>query len=51
MCGIAGILALNESGKQYLPKIKSATDALISRGPDSEGFYHHNNVALGHRRL
>lgn len=51
MCGIAGILAFNEQGKQYLSKIKAATNSLIKRGPDGEGFYYHNNIALGHRRL
>jgi len=51
MCGIAGILAFNEEGKQHLSKIKVATGSLIKRGPNGEGFYYHNNVALGHRRL
>ena len=51
MCGIAGILAFNEKGKQYLPKISAATASLIKRGPDGEGIYNHNKVALGHRRL
>lgn len=51
MCGITGILAFNEKGKEYLHKISSATYALLKRGPDGEGIYTHNNVALGHRRL
>jgi asparagine synthase (glutamine-hydrolysing) len=51
MCGIAGILSFDENGKQYLHKISAATYSLIKRGPDGEGIYMHNNVALGHRRL
>lgn len=51
MCGIAGILAFDESGKRYLHKISAATYSLNKRGPDGEGIYIHNNVALGHRRL
>ena len=51
MCGITGIIAFNDQGKQYLNKVSAATYALIQRGPDGEGIYFHNNVALGHRRL
>jgi asparagine synthase (glutamine-hydrolysing) len=51
MCGIAGILAFNENGKQHLEKINAATQSLIKRGPDGEGIYKQGNIALGHRRL
>ncbi len=51
MCGIAGVLAFNDEGKRHLNKISAATHSLIKRGPDGEGIYLHNNVALGHRRL
>lgn len=51
MCGIAGILAFEENGKRHLHKISAATYSLNKRGPDGEGMYIHNNVALGHRRL
>lgn len=51
MCGIAGILAFDENGKRHLHKISAATYSLHKRGPDGEGIYIHNNVALGHRRL
>ncbi len=51
MCGITGIIAFNEIGKRYLPKISSATASLIKRGPDGEGFYTGDIIALGHRRL
>ena len=49
MCGIAGIYSFG--GKELDSKIKSAVDALYSRGPDSNGFFVRDNVALGHTRL
>ncbi len=51
MCGITGILAFNEKGKEHLSKISAATYALLKRGPDGEGIYFDKNCALGHRRL
>lgn len=51
MCGIAGIIAFNESGKKYLSNISAGTYTLLKRGPDGEGFYFDKNCALGHRRL
>ena len=51
MCGIAGILALSEKGISSLDKIESATKCLSSRGPDAEGFYKHERIALGQTRL
>jgi asparagine synthase (glutamine-hydrolysing) len=51
MCGITGIFAFNENGKQHLQKVTAATQTLIKRGPDGEGFFFDNNIALGHRRL
>jgi len=48
MCGIAGYV----SDKKPSPKIlKQMTDRIAYRGPDAEGFYLDNKVALGHRRL
>jgi asparagine synthase (glutamine-hydrolysing) len=44
-------MAFNENGKKYLSKINTATSCLQKRGPDGDGIYTHNNVALGHRRL
>src|SRR4051812_17588185 len=51
MCGIAGIIAFNDKGKTFLPKISDAVYAIQSRGPDGEGLFFHVNVSLGHRRL
>ena len=51
MCGITGIMAFNEKGKQYIKNITAATNSLSKRGPDGEGFYYNKSTALGHRRL
>jgi asparagine synthase (glutamine-hydrolysing) len=51
MCGLTGVYAFNEQGKVFFPKIAAAVNAIIKRGPDSNGEFIHNNVALGHVRL
>lgn len=50
MCGIAGIFNLNEAPASE-PLIKKITSILNHRGPDGEGFFVENNIALGHKRL
>lgn len=50
MCGIAGYI--NLSGEPVSPVIiKRMTDEIAHRGPDGEGQWSEENVALGHRRL
>jgi asparagine synthase (glutamine-hydrolysing) len=50
MCGIAGIFSFNR--RVNLPQtIRCMTNAMAHRGPDSDGFYTNDTVALGHRRL
>ena len=51
MCGIAGIVALNEKGLASLSKIHDAIQCLNKRGPDAHGTFFHNRIALGHTRL
>lgn len=48
MCGIAGFI---NTSKDKNKVIKAMTDKIIHRGPDAEGFYVDNDIALGHRRL
>lgn len=50
MCGIAGIIEKNKKGPSD-KKIKQMIDSISHRGPDDEGTYFKQNVALGHRRL
>ena len=48
MCGIAGFLDSTKGKKKI---IKNMTNRIAHRGPDAEGFYTDEFVALGHRRL
>jgi len=50
MCGIAGIIALNDD-KIDKHIVKTMTDAIAHRGPDGEGQWASRNVGIGHRRL
>jgi asparagine synthase (glutamine-hydrolysing) len=50
MCGLSGIF--NRSGQPVsLQEIKQVNQILAHRGPDSEGYFLDNNIALGHKRL
>ena len=50
MCGIVGFVD-NKKKKEKEKIIKSMADEIAYRGPDGEGFYVDDVVALGHRRL
>lgn len=50
MCGIAGIYLFKNHSEQ-LDQIEVMTQALSHRGPDDEGYFINDKVALGHRRL
>ncbi|HVA98215.1 MAG TPA: asparagine synthetase B, partial [Bacteroidia bacterium] len=50
MCGINGIYGIKNS-EEAQSKLKKMNDALAHRGPDDEGVYFANEMALGHRRL
>ena len=50
MCGIAGIFNLNSSPASRAI-IEAMTAQIGHRGPDGEGYYVKDNIALGHRRL
>ncbi len=52
MCGIAGFLDFRGIDKDKSKGLlKSMVNTLIHRGPDEEGYYLDQFVALGHRRL
>lgn len=51
MCGIAGYIDKKKDIPSSELKIKDMTEAIRHRGPDAEGQWIHDNVALGHRRL
>lgn len=50
MCGFVGILD-KTAKKEKKQNIKLMADKIIHRGPDSDGYYVDENVALGFRRL
>jgi asparagine synthase (glutamine-hydrolysing) len=51
MCGITGAIFLDRERQTDPINIKNMTDVLYHRGPDDEGFYIHQNIGLGFRRL
>ena len=51
MCGITGIFAFTQQGHSIQHKINAAVNTIISRGPDHNNTFTHNNVSLGHVRL
>lgn len=54
MCGITGILNLVEITDDYARRekiLREMNDCLTHRGPDDEGFFLDDRVALGQRRL
>ena len=50
MCGIAGIVNIHHKTR-HASAIRLMTNRIAHRGPDAEGVYVDDQVALGHRRL
>lgn len=50
MCGIAGVFRFKEDHNNDRI-IRLMTNTMSHRGPDADGFYCHDNIAFGHRRL
>ena len=51
MCGIVGFVNYKKELPNKKNIINTMTQTLSNRGPDEEGLYLNNNVALGHKRL
>jgi asparagine synthase (glutamine-hydrolysing) len=52
MCGLTGIFDPDGQSANGLPRLVQAmTAALVHRGPDAEGVWVDDGIALGHRRL
>lgn len=51
MCGFVGYVNLKENISQNKTLIEKMNNTLSKRGPDEDGYYINNNVALGHKRL
>jgi asparagine synthase (glutamine-hydrolysing) len=50
MCGIVGVFNLNGEPFGLIP-LKAMADTIAHRGPDGDGYYTEDNIALAHRRL
>lgn len=50
MCGFVGFIG-KQKKEEKKKIIKDMADAIIHRGPDSDGYYYDNTIALGFRRL
>ena len=48
MCGIVGFTGNPENKEQI---IRAMADSIAHRGPDGEGYFCDEGIALGHRRL
>ena len=48
MCGIAGFISKDNNKEK---NIENMLNRIIHRGPDGEGKYIDEDIALGHRRL
>ena len=51
MCGIAGFAGIELTRDDAVAHIHSMCDAMVHRGPDSDGYHIADGVALGMRRL
>jgi asparagine synthase (glutamine-hydrolysing) len=52
MCGFTGYLGADPAGGNNLQVLRKMTDAIVHRGPNSEGHWLDLDagIALGHRR-
>lgn len=50
MCGIVGVFNLDRTTFPR-SKLKKMAEPIAHRGPDGEGYFVDNNIALGHKRL
>ncbi|GHC57268.1 asparagine synthase (glutamine-hydrolyzing) [Streptomyces cinnamoneus] len=51
MCGITGWAGFTRDLRAESPVVQAMTDTLARRGPDAEGIWLDEHIALGHRRL
>ena len=51
MCGIGGFLHFDKNRPVSWDRLRTMTDVLQHRGPDSSGYWVDGPIALGHRRL
>ena len=51
MCGYVGFASFNENLSKSRDLIEKMNNVLTKRGPDEDGYYIDDNIAMGHKRL
>ena len=51
MCGYVGFASFNENLSESRDLIEKMNNVLTKRGPDEDGYYIDDNIAMGHKRL
>ncbi len=51
MCGICGILTVDDVNQKAIDELERSVNSLSKRGPDAQGLSKFKRAALGHRRL
>ncbi|MCX7927265.1 MAG: asparagine synthase (glutamine-hydrolyzing) [Candidatus Omnitrophica bacterium] len=51
MCGICGLISLDKKNLLDKEIVYLMTEVMKHRGPDDEGYFFHNFINMGHRRL
>jgi asparagine synthase (glutamine-hydrolysing) len=51
MCGIAGIVGIQDNDAIDAADVHRMCQTIVHRGPDDEGIYVHGRAGLGMRRL
>lgn len=51
MCGFVGFIDYKNNTKKKKDILINMNSCISKRGPDEEGYYINNNIALGHKRL
>jgi asparagine synthase (glutamine-hydrolysing) len=51
MCGIVGILDSSSASTALEPALRAMSDVIVHRGPDDDGLFVDDGIALGMRRL
>lgn len=51
MCGFVGFVNYEKDLNNYKEHLYNMNETLSKRGPDEDGYYINQNIALGHKRL
>ena len=51
MCGFVGFTTVDYDAETNRSIVKDMADRIIHRGPDEDGYFVNDNIAMGFRRL